>query len=84
MVRSCGKEHLERRLEAGGPLRGADMVGAPMVMPDGRLIAGEVMGGVALPITTLQGGGGGSGVLVRVKVDSAHRDVMHSNRLTGI
>jgi hypothetical protein len=83
MVQSCGKEHLERQLEAGGP-RDADTDGEPMVMAGGRLIAGEVMGGVASPITRLQGGGGGRGVLARVKVDSAHTDVMHDNRLAGV
>jgi hypothetical protein len=82
MVQSCGKEHLERQLEAGGS-RDADTDGEPMVMAGGRLIAGEVMG-VASPITRLQGGGGGRGVLARVKVDSAHTDVMHDNRLAGV
>jgi hypothetical protein len=54
MVQSCGKEHLERQLEAGGP-RDADTDGEPMVMAGGRLIAGEVMGGVASPITSAEG-----------------------------
>jgi hypothetical protein len=83
MVQSCGKEHLERQLEAGGP-RDADTDGGPMVMAGGRMSAGEVMGGVASPITRLQGGGGGRGVLAQVKVDSAHTDVMHDNRLAGV
>jgi hypothetical protein len=79
MVRLYGKE----LLWAGGP-RNADRDGTPVVMLGGRLFAGVVMGGVASPITRLQDGGVGSGVLMRVKVDSnAHADVMRLSIATA-
>jgi hypothetical protein len=77
MVQSCGKEHLGKLFEAGGP-KDADMNGMPMVIPDERLFAEEVMGGVASPITRLEGGGVGRRRVGANEVDlSAHADVMH-------